>query len=95
MFSTDFDVSAFKFTYMKVSIDCFFIYFSDLFIKQNMNNKKPSSFIFIVCAIIIGAALYKEFNPHDFTFEKKSLSIVYFITLVFCIIIIIRNLRRK
>lgn len=59
-----------------------------------MENKKGSSFILIILAIIIGVALYKQIDFQNFTVEKPALSIVYLITLIFCIVAIIRKNKR-
>ena len=60
-----------------------------------MENNKPSSFIFIIIAIIVGVALYKQFDFQTLKFEKPALAIVYLITFIFSITIIIKNARSR
>lgn len=60
-----------------------------------MENKKGPSFILIIISVIIGVALYKQFDFQNYTFEKPALSVVYLITFVVCVSIIIKNSRNK
>lgn len=60
-----------------------------------MENKKASSFIFGIIAIIIGVRLYKEFDFENLKFEKPALAIVYSIVFIFSIYIIVKNLKNK
>ncbi len=60
-----------------------------------MENKKGSSLILIILAIIIGVALYKQIDFQTFKVEKPALSVVYAITLIFCIVAIIRKYKKS
>jgi hypothetical protein len=56
-----------------------------------MENNKPSSFIFIIVALILGSALYKHFDFQNLKFEKPALDTVYLITFVVSVYFIIKN----
>ncbi|MDM1348672.1 hypothetical protein HX017_17255 [Myroides marinus] len=58
-----------------------------------MQKNKKTSFIFIVCALVIGSALYRLFDPSTSKFEKPALATLYSIALLFNIVCIIRNFR--
>lgn len=60
-----------------------------------MENKKGGTFFFAVIAIIVGSALWKQFDFKTMTFEKVGLSILYLITFLFCIFFLIRNVRNN
>jgi len=60
-----------------------------------MKKEKGSSFILIVIAVIIGSALFKQFDFKTLRFEKIGLSIVYLLTLIVLIIIIVRNNKNR
>ena len=61
-----------------------------------MNNEKNGfPMILGILAIIIGVALYKEFDFETLRFKKVGLGIVYLITFVALIIVIIRSRRSK
>jgi hypothetical protein len=60
-----------------------------------MENKKTFSFVFVIVAIIVGVALFKQFDSETLRFQKPALAVVYIITLVFSLFIIIRGLRGK
>lgn len=60
-----------------------------------MENKKASSFIFGIIAIILGVRLYKEFDFQNLKFEKPALAIVYIIVFVFSIYILGKNLKKQ
>ncbi|MCE7067060.1 hypothetical protein [Dyadobacter sp. CY326] len=46
-----------------------------------------------ILAVVIGAALYKEFDFETFRFKKVGIGIVYLITFVALIVVILRNRR--
>jgi hypothetical protein len=56
-----------------------------------MENNKPSSFIFIIVALILGSALYKQFDFETLKFQKPALATVYIITFVASIYFIVKN----
>jgi uncharacterized membrane protein len=60
-----------------------------------MENKRSQPIILIILAIIIGVALYKQIDFQTLKVEKPALSIVYLITLIFCIVAIIRRNKNK
>ncbi|RAJ08292.1 hypothetical protein LX64_00939 [Chitinophaga skermanii] len=60
-----------------------------------MNSKQGPSFVLLIVAIIVGVALYKQFDFETKTFAKPALSVVYGITLLVAVTVIVRNLRKK
>lgn len=60
-----------------------------------MENNKAPSFFFIIVALILGSALYKQFDFQQVKFEKPALAILYSVVLVFSIYGLIKNLRNK
>ncbi|KRD08199.1 ATP synthase F0 sector subunit C [Flavobacterium sp. Root901] len=60
---------------------------------ENKNNVPV--FTFSIIAIIVGAALYKQFDFEKLTFEKPALAIVYLIVFVFSIIVLIKGLKKR
>ncbi|KRB56351.1 hypothetical protein [Flavobacterium sp. Root186] len=60
---------------------------------ENKNNVPV--FTFTIVAIILVAALYKQFDFETLKFEKPALAIVYSIVFVFSVIVLIKNFRKK
>ena len=61
-----------------------------------MNNEKNGfPMILGILAIIIGVALYKEFDYETFRFKKIGLGLVYLVTFVALVIVIVRSRRSK
>ena len=61
-----------------------------------MNNEKNGfPMILGILAIIIGVALYKEFDFETFRFKKIGLGLVYLVTFVALVIVIVRSRRSK
>lgn len=60
-----------------------------------MENKKGSSFVFIIVAIILGVSLFKQFDFKKLEFEKPALAILYIIVFIASIYFIIKNARKK
>ncbi|NIJ52922.1 hypothetical protein [Dyadobacter arcticus] len=57
-----------------------------------MNNEKNGfPMILGILAVIIGVALYKEFDFETFRFKKVGLGIVYLITFVGLVTVIVRS----
>jgi len=57
-----------------------------------MENKKSSlSFPLLVVVIILGAALYKQFDFETLKFEKPALAILYIIVFVVSLYILIKR----
>ncbi|APS38937.1 hypothetical protein SAMN04488033_1502 [Salegentibacter agarivorans] len=59
-----------------------------------MKNIKLPNFFFTVIAIILGAALYKQFDFGNLKFEKPALAILYAIVLIFSIYGIVKNYKK-
>lgn len=59
-----------------------------------MENKKASSFVFAIIAIILGTTLYKQFDFEKLTFEKPALAALYIIVFLFSIFVLIRNAKK-
>ena len=59
------------------------------------SEKKGFPIILAILAIIIGAALYKEFDFETLRFKKIGLGIVYLITFVGLVVMIVRGSIRK
>ncbi|WP_437921537.1 hypothetical protein [Sphingobacterium sp. LRF_L2] len=60
-----------------------------------MEKNQALLFVFSVIAVILGSALYKQFDFETFKFEKPALAAVYIITFVVSIIVIVKNLKAK
>lgn len=60
-----------------------------------MKNIKAPNFFFTIIAIILGVALFKQFDFENLKFEKLALSILYIITFIFSIYGIVKNYKRK
>ena len=57
-----------------------------------MENKKSSlSFPLLVVVIIVGAALYKQFDFETLKFEKPALAVLYIIVFVVSLYILIKR----
>ena len=59
-----------------------------------MENEKTLNPFFIIIAIIIGGALYKQFNFENLTFEQPALAIVYGLTLVTTVYFLIKDFKK-
>ncbi|NBA88327.1 hypothetical protein GVN16_21320 [Emticicia sp. CRIBPO] len=60
-----------------------------------MENKKSISFPLLICAIIIGVALFKQFDFQTLKFEKPWLVAVYLITFAGIVYVQIKNVKSK
>ncbi|AWK04461.1 hypothetical protein HYN56_09530 [Flavobacterium crocinum] len=60
---------------------------------QNKNNAPV--FVLRIVAIIVGIALYKQFDFKTMQFEKPVLAAVYAITFLFSVYVIIKDFRKK
>jgi predicted ferric reductase len=60
-----------------------------------MKYKIAPNFFFIIIAVIIGGALFKQFDFQNFKFEKPALAVVYIITLLICIGLIIKKSKNE
>ncbi|WP_042720976.1 hypothetical protein [Flavobacterium sp. B17] len=59
-----------------------------------MENSKAPVFTMTIVAIIVGVALYKQFDFSTRTFEKPALSALYAITFLFAVFVLVRNYRK-
>ncbi len=59
-----------------------------------MEQKKGPSFVFIIIAIIVGVALFKQINFQDLEVKKPWLALIYLITFVFSVYVIIKGARK-
>ncbi|PZR37316.1 MAG: hypothetical protein DI538_12595 [Azospira oryzae] len=60
-----------------------------------MENKKSLNFIFLIVAIIVGVALWKQFDVGSLKFKQTGLAIVYLITFVFSIYLLVKDYRKR
>ena len=56
-----------------------------------MEKKSALTFTFSIVAIILGVALFKQFDFKTLKFEKTSLAIVYLIVFIFSIYFLVKN----
>ncbi|MCE6991232.1 hypothetical protein [Dyadobacter sp. CY323] len=59
------------------------------------NEQKGLPVVFTMLAVVVGVALYKEFDFETFRFKKVGLGIVYLVTFVGMVIAIVRSMRSK
>jgi hypothetical protein len=62
---------------------------------ETMDKKNTMSFTLIIVAIILGAALFKQFDFQQLRFEQPALAAIYLITFGICVSILIKNARKK
>jgi membrane protein implicated in regulation of membrane protease activity len=62
---------------------------------ENADNSKTPSFIFGIIAIIVGGALYKQFDFATLRFANPWLAIVYALTFSAAIYWLIKDARNK
>lgn len=60
-----------------------------------MENRKGLSFTFSIIAIILGWALFKQFDFQNLEFEKPALAIVYIAVFILSIYFLIRNYKNR
>ena len=56
-----------------------------------MENKKGMNYAFLIIAIILGGALWKQFDFDTFKFEKPALATLYIIVFITSIYFIIKG----
>ncbi|WP_346984994.1 hypothetical protein [Chryseobacterium sp. POE27] len=59
-----------------------------------MENSKAPVFTMTIVAIIVGGALYKQFDFKTRSLENPALSALYAIIFLFAIFILVRNYRK-
>jgi uncharacterized membrane protein YadS len=60
-----------------------------------MKNIKLPNFFFTVIAIILGIALYKQFDFDNLRFENPALAILFTIVFIFSIYGIVKNYKKS
>ena len=60
-----------------------------------MKYKVKLNCFFVIIAIIVGAALYNQFDFENLTFEKPALAVVYIIVIVMSIGFMIKKSKKK
>lgn len=60
-----------------------------------MKIKIVPNFFFVIIAVILGGALYKQFDFQNLNFEKPALAIVYIIVFIICIGLMIKKSNNK
>jgi ABC-type maltose transport system permease subunit len=62
---------------------------------ENKENKKGLSFVLMIPAIIIGVALYEQFDFENLKFEKPALAIVYIVGIALSIIFQVKAFKKQ
>jgi ABC-type maltose transport system permease subunit len=62
---------------------------------ENKENKKGLSFVLMIPAIIIGVALYEQFDFENLKFEKPALAIVYIVGIALSIILQVKAFKKQ
>lgn len=60
-----------------------------------MKKKKAPNFFLVIIAIILGQALFEQFDFENLTFEKPALAIVYIIVFVFSIYFLVKDYKNR
>jgi hypothetical protein len=60
-----------------------------------MENRKGINFFFAIIAIIVGSALYKQFDFEKMRFEKPALAVIYMVVFIASIFFIIKDYRKR
>lgn len=60
-----------------------------------MKKNNAPVFALTIVAIIVGIALYKLIDFKNFTIERPALATIYFVTFVFSVYVLIRNLNKN
>ena len=60
-----------------------------------MKYKIAPNFFFVIIVIILGAALFKQFDFQNLKVEKPALAIVYIIAFIICIGFMIKKSKNK
>jgi hypothetical protein len=63
--------------------------------QDNMKKEKGLNLVFIIVAVIVGSALWKQFDFHAFSFNKPALAAVYALTFVASIYFLIRGYNKS
>ncbi|MFK5856746.1 MAG: hypothetical protein QM503_11490 [Bacteroidota bacterium] len=60
-----------------------------------MKTIKSINFFFVIIALILGQALFEQFDFENLTFEKPALAIVYIIVFVISIYLIVKKPKNR
>lgn len=60
-----------------------------------MENKKAPNFFLVIIAIILGQALFEQFDFENLKFEKPALAIVYIIVFVISIYLLVKKPKNR
>ena len=60
-----------------------------------MGNRKGINFFFGIIAIILGSAIYKQFDFENLKFEKPALAVVYIVTFIVSIYFLMKNYKNR
>jgi len=60
-----------------------------------MKNKKAPNFFLVIIAIILGQALFEQFDFGNLKFEKPALAIVYLIVFVTSIYLLVKKPKNR
>jgi len=60
-----------------------------------MKNKKTPNIFFVFVIIILGSALFKQFDFDNLEFEKPALAILYLIVFFISIYLLIKDYKKK
>lgn len=63
--------------------------------EKYMKYKIVPNFLFVIIAVILAGAIYKQFDFQNFKFEKPALAVVYIIVFIFCIVLMIKKAKNK
>lgn len=62
---------------------------------MNMEKSKAPIFTMWIVAIIVGVALYKQFDFDAMRFKNTALAIVYMVVFVFSVYVLVKNRKKK
>ena len=60
-----------------------------------MKKEKGLNFVFVIVAVILGSALWKQFDFHTFNFDKPALAALYAIVFIASIYFLIRDYKGR
>jgi len=60
-----------------------------------MENKKAPNFFLVIIVIILGQALFEQFDFENLKFEKPALAIVYIIVFVISIYLLVKKTKKS
>ena len=60
-----------------------------------MEKKKEINFVFAIVAVIMGAALWKQFDFDTFKFQKPALAIIYSVVFITSVYLLIKDYNKR